>query len=83
MDLTEHAGVPEQVEHGFDEGLGRRPGPPAQRRVARFGDRPETGTDAELDRRRFSEGVEQRPGSRENRTARKFSEGYEHGRDAD
>lgn len=76
MDLTEHAAVPEQVEHGFDEGLGRR-------RVAPFGDRPETGTDAELDRRRFSEGVEQRPGSRENRTARKFSEGYEHGRDAD
>ena len=79
---SEHPAAPEQVAHGFDEGVGKRPRPPAQRRVGRFGDRRETRTDEELERRRFSEGIEQRPGARENRTERQFSEGYDQGHDA-
>jgi hypothetical protein len=73
----EHPAAPEQVEHGFDEGVGRRPRSPAQRRVGRFGDRPDNLTDAKLRRPRFSEGIEQRPGSEENRAERRFSEGNE------
>jgi len=33
---NEHVAAPEQVDHGFDEGVGRRPGLPEPRRVGRF-----------------------------------------------
>lgn len=33
---SKHPAAPEQVEHGFDEGVGRRPRPDPQRRVGRF-----------------------------------------------
>jgi hypothetical protein len=72
----EHPAAPEQIEHGFDEGLGDRPRHPAQRRVGRFGDRPENRTDDELDRGRFSTGVERDPAATRNRTERRFSQGY-------
>lgn len=75
----EHPAAPDQVEHGFDEGVGKRPRPPARRRVGRFGDRGERRTDDELERRRFSEGIEQSPAAKETRTERRFSEGYKHG----
>jgi hypothetical protein len=78
----EHPAAPEQVEHGFDEGLGERPRSAAQRRVGRFGDRAETRTDDELERRRFSEGIERRPDAAANRTERRFSQGYAHRDDA-
>jgi hypothetical protein len=35
-DEDEHPAAPEQIEHGFDEGAGKRPGPPSKRRVGRF-----------------------------------------------
>jgi hypothetical protein len=74
----EHPAAPEQVDHGFDEGTGRRPRRPQQRRVGRFGDRDENRTDEELERRRFSEGIEQRPAPEADRVERRFSEGYQH-----
>jgi hypothetical protein len=52
----EHPAAPEQVEHGFDEGVGRRPRPPDQRRVGRFSDGIEARTQEELRRRRFTRG---------------------------
>jgi hypothetical protein len=73
----EHPAAPEQVEHGFDEGIGRRPRPPDQRRVGRFSDGIEARTQEELRRRRFSEGVERLPESEENAVERRFSQGYE------
>jgi hypothetical protein len=73
----EHRATPEQVEHGFDEGVGKRPRRSAQRRVGRFGDRPETRTDDALVHRRFSEGAERRPAEPEAGTERDFSQGYE------
>lgn len=69
----EHPATPEQVEHGFDEGLGKRPRPPAQRRIGRFGDTTDTRTDEALAQRRFSEGLEDEPADL---TERQFSEGY-------
>ena len=79
----EHPAAPEQIEHGFDEGLGRRPRPPAQRRVGRFSDGIAARTQAELRRRRFSEGVERFPESPENAVERRFSQGHERGRARD
>ena len=80
---SEHPAAPEQVEHGFDEGVGKRPRHAAQRRVGRFGDREETRTDEALERRRFSEGAERRPATEQERTERDFGEGYRHDDDAD
>jgi hypothetical protein len=79
----EHPAAPEQVEHGFDEGRGRRPRPSDQRRVGRFSDGIEARTQEELRRRRFSEGVEQFPESPENAVERRFSQGYERSGDRD
>jgi hypothetical protein len=79
----EHVAAPEQTEHGFDEGLGRRPRTPDQRRVGRFSDGIEARTQEELRRRRFSEGVERFPESPENAAERRFSEGYKASGDRD
>jgi hypothetical protein len=73
----EHPAAPEQVEHGFDEGVGRRPRPPKQRRVGRFSDGIECDPDAQLNRGRFSTGAEQHPDDRRNAEERRFSEGVE------
>jgi hypothetical protein len=74
---TEHPAAPEQVEHGFDEGVGRRPRTARQRRVGRFSEGVETRPEEGRTRRRFSEGIEQRPDSPENRVERRFSEGLD------
>ena len=60
---TEHPAAPEQVEHGFDEGVGRRPRPAAQRRVGRFSNGIATWPEENWTRRRFSEGLDQSPTS--------------------
>lgn len=73
----EHSAAPEQIEHGFDEGLGKRPRPTSQRRVGRYGDRADTRTEDELERGRFSAGAEASPDARANRTERRFSQGAE------
>jgi hypothetical protein len=73
----EHPAAPEQVEHGFDEGIGRRPRPARQRRVGRFSDGIASRPDENRTRRRFSEGVEKRPDSPENAVERRFSEGVD------
>jgi hypothetical protein len=78
----EHLAAPEQVEHGFDEGVGRRPRPPKQRRVGRFSEGIEATPDQqprdpERRRGRFSEGIEQQPASAGNNAERRFSEGIE------
>jgi hypothetical protein len=78
----EHLAAPEQVEHGFDEGVGRRPRPPKQRRVGRFSEGIEATPhrqppDPERRRGRFSEGIEKTPTSAENNAERRFSEGIE------
>lgn len=75
---SEHRAAPEQVEHGFDEGVGKRPRGPAERRIGRFGDRPGTRTDEGLVRRRFSEGVERRPPKPPAGDERDFGQGYQH-----
>jgi hypothetical protein len=55
---SEHPAAPEQVEHGFDEGIGRRPRSRRARRVGSFGDGLRADPDAPRRRRRFSEGIE-------------------------
>jgi len=77
-----HPAAPEQVDHGFDEGVGRRPRPPKQRRVGRFSDGIESEPDTPLRRGRFSTGVEQHPEPAEV-TERRFSEGAERSDDGD
>jgi hypothetical protein len=74
---TEHPAAPEQVEHGFDEGVGRRPRAAAQRRIGRFSDGIESRPDENRTRRRFSEGIEERPDSPHNMVERRFSEGLD------
>jgi hypothetical protein len=66
--------APEQVEHGFDEGVGRRPRRPEQRRVGRFSEGIESDPDPERRRGRFSEGAEQEPDDPEHAVERRFSE---------
>ena len=73
----EHPAAPEQLDHGFDEGIGRRPRASDQRRVGRFSDGIEGEREKPLKRRRFSEGVELRPESPEDNAERRFSEGYD------
>jgi hypothetical protein len=72
---NEHVAAPEQVDHGFDEGVGRRPRLPEQRRVGRFSDGIDTEERLRLQRRRFSEGVEQLPDTPPKSVERRFSEG--------
>jgi hypothetical protein len=74
---NEHSAAPEQSEHGFDEGIGRRPRSGAQRRVGRFSDGIEARSREELRRRRFSEGIERFPDSRRNAVEGGFDRGYE------
>jgi hypothetical protein len=74
-----HPAAPEQTEHGFDEGAGRRPRPRPQRRVGRFSDGI-AAEDSERERRRFSEGIEQSPEAPDSAAERRFSEGIERGR---
>ena len=71
-----HPAAPEQTEHGFDEGAGRRPRPPSQRCVGRFSNGI-AAEDSDRERRRFSEGIEQSPDAPDNATERRFSEGIE------
>ena len=73
----EHPAAPEQIEHGFDEGVGRRPRRSSQRRVGRFSAGIETRREEPRKRRRFSEGVERSPEGPENTTERRFSEGLD------
>jgi hypothetical protein len=73
----EHPAAPEQLDHGFDEGVGRRPRPPGQRRVGRFSNGIERRPEENRTRRRFSEGIEANPGSPDNAVERRFSEGVE------
>jgi len=73
----EHPAAPEQIEHGFDEGVGRRPRPPKQRRVGQFSEGIESDPDAAPERGRFSTGAEQGPGDAAKPTERRFSEGVE------
>jgi hypothetical protein len=75
----EHVAAPEQIDHGFDEGVGRRPRPPEQRRVGRFSEGIERDTDSPLRRGRFSDGAEhaEDPEPKE----RRFSEGIDHDED--
>jgi hypothetical protein len=78
VDMAEqaHPAAPEQTEHGFDEGLGNRPRPPAQRRVGSFGDGLAEEEPVARRRRRFSEGVE-RLADADDDAERRFSEGQE------
>jgi hypothetical protein len=72
----DHPAAPEQLDHGFDEGVGHRPRAAGQRRVGRFSngiDRPE----ANRTRRRFSQGIEANPESPDNAVERRFSEGVD------
>jgi hypothetical protein len=73
----EHPAAPEQVDHGFDEGVGRRPRPARQRRVGRFSDGIEKRPQEERTTRRFSEGIEADPESPDNAVERRFSEGLD------
>jgi hypothetical protein len=76
----EHPAIPDQVDHGFDEGVGRRPRPPKQRRVGRFSEGIEHDRDSPLRRGRFSDGAEHAEDTEP--TERRFSEGVErHGDD--
>ena len=74
---TEHPAAPEQIEHGFDEGIGARPRSRAQRRVGRFSDGIEARTLEELRRRRFSEGNERFPEASPDAAEGRFDRGYE------
>jgi hypothetical protein len=74
---TEHPAAPEQVEHGFDEGVGRQPRPARQRRVGRFSEGVESRPEVGRTRRRFSEGIEERPESPDKTVERRFSEGLD------
>jgi hypothetical protein len=83
MPQDRHPAAPEQTQHGFDEGVGRRPRRPAGRRVGSFGDGLAEDTPPEREPRRFSEGLEQEPSdASEKDVERRFSEGLEE-RDAD
>jgi len=73
----EHPAAPEQVEHGFDEGIGRRPRSPEQRRIGRFSDGIERDPDDPKHRGRFSDGIEAWPDDPANAVERRFSEGLE------
>jgi hypothetical protein len=59
----DHSAAPEQIEHGFDEGIGARPRPSIYRRVGRFSDGIAARALKVLRRRRFSEGIERSPDS--------------------
>jgi hypothetical protein len=73
-----HPAKPEQTRHGFDEGQGRRPRRPAERRVGSFGDGLAEDTPPDRERRRFSEGLEHEPAGADDKDAeRRFSEGLE------
>jgi hypothetical protein len=76
----EHPAAPEQVEHGFDEGVGRRPRPPEQRRVGRFSQGIESEPDGPGRRGRFSDGIEQDASDPDHAVERRFSEGIERDR---
>jgi hypothetical protein len=72
----DHPAVPEQIDHGFEEGFLRAPRSPETRRIGRFS----TGAEQlpPSDRRgRFSDGVEQFPETPEKTAERRFSEGLE------
>ncbi len=71
----EHPAIPEQVDHGFDEGVGRRPRAPRQRRVGRFSEGIERDRVSPLRRGRFSDGAERT--EELDPTERRFSEGVE------
>jgi hypothetical protein len=73
----EHPAAPEQVEHGFDEGVGRRPRPARQRRIGRFSNGLERWPEKHRSRRRFSEGIEANAESADNAVERRFSEGLD------
>lgn len=73
----EHPAAPEQIEHGFDEGIRLRPRPARQRRVGRFSDGLDRRSAEHRARRRFSAGVEERPESPGNAVERRFSEGLD------
>ena len=72
-----HPAIPEQTQHGFDEGLGRRPRPAAQRRVGSFGDGLADESPRDRAGGRFSEGLESEPAADDERVERRFSEGLE------
>jgi hypothetical protein len=74
---TQHPAAPEQVEHGFDEGVGRRPRPAPQRRVGRFSNGIDRWPEENWIRRRFSQGIEAHPTSPDNAVERRFSEGLD------
>ena len=74
---SEHPAAPEQVERGFDEGVGRRPRRRDERRVGRFSEGIESITDADRRRGRFSDGAEREPDDPEHAVERRFSEGIE------
>jgi hypothetical protein len=76
-DETQYRAAPEQVDQGFDEGIGQRPRPAAQRRVGSFADGIEPPGRSHAKRRRFSEGIEQFPDSPANETEGRFSTGAE------
>lgn len=73
----EHPAAPEQVEHGFDEGVGRRPRSREQRRIGSFSDGVARHPDESKHHGRFSEGLEERPDDPANAAERRFSEGLE------
>lgn len=79
MSENAHPARPEQPGHGYDEGLGRRPRPPAQRRVGSFADGVAEEAPGERERRRYSEGLEDPEKTPDERVERRFSEGLEHG----
>ena len=73
----DHPAVPEQIDHGFEEGFLRAPRSPETRRIGRFS----TGVEQlpSSDRRgRFSDGGEQLPETPDKTAERRFSEGLEH-----
>ena len=72
-----HPATPEQTDSGFDERLGRRPRPPAERRVGSFEDGVAEEPDGKRRRRRFSEGLERESGAEDKSVERRFSEGLE------
>jgi hypothetical protein len=73
-----HPATPEQPRNGFDEGQGRRPRPPAERRVGSFGDGLAEDGPPKRERRRFSEGLEQEPAAAGDKDVeRRFGEGLE------
>jgi hypothetical protein len=76
-DQTEYRAAPEQVDHGFDEGVGQRPRPAVKRRVGGFADGIEPPDRSHAKRRRFSEGIEQFPDSPANSIEGRFSTGAE------